>query len=159
MDKLRTLPELAAECERWRGEGKTIVWTNGCFDLLHAGHVRALETARGLGDVLIVGLNSDASVKRLDKGGNRPICRQEDRAAVLSALEAVTRVVIFDAQRCAAEIDAIRPNIWTKSGDYTPESLDPEERAAVQRHNGKIVITPLVPGLSTTILVSRIRGE
>ncbi len=157
MDKLRTLDRLADECERWRAVGKTVVWTNGCFDLLHAGHVRALQTARGLGDILVVGLNSDASVKRLAKGDDRPLCNQADRAAVLSALEAVSRVVIFDGQRCTAEIDAVKPAVWTKSGDYTPDSLDPEEKAAVLRHGGNIVITPLVPGISTTILVEKIR--
>lgn len=157
MDKVRTLDELAAECRAWRAENKTIVWTNGCFDLLHAGHVRALETARALGDVLIVGLNSDASVRRLDKGGDRPLCGQDDRAATLAALEAVTRVVIFDSQRCTGEINAIKPHVWTKSGDYTPESLDPEERGAVLANGGRIVITPLVPGISTTLLVKKIR--
>lgn len=157
MNKLRRLHELAAECDAWRKAKKTIVWTNGCFDILHAGHVHALETARGLGDVLIVGLNSDASVKRLDKGGDRPVCGEADRAAVLSALEAVTRVVIFDAQRCTREIETLKPDIWTKSGDYTPDSLDPEERNAVEANGGRIVITPLVPGLSTTLLIRKIR--
>ena len=157
MDKVRTLPELAAECEAWRAQGKRIVWTNGCFDLLHAGHVKALATARSLGDVLVVGLNSDASVRKLDKGGDRPLCSQEDRAATLSALESVGRVVIFDNQRCVEEILAVKPHVWTKSGDYTPESLDPQEREAVLANNGEIVITPLIPGVSTTLLVKKIR--
>lgn len=159
MNKLRALADLARECDAWRREKKTIVWTNGCFDILHAGHVHALETARALGDVLVVGLNSDASVKRLAKGDDRPVCNQNDRAAVLSALESVTRVVIFDSQRCTREIEAVRPDIWTKSGDYTPESLDPEERNAVEKNGGRIVITPLVPGLSTTLLIEKIRGQ
>lgn len=157
MDKLRSLDELAAECRAWRREGRRIVWTNGCFDLFHAGHARALETARGLGDVLVVGLNSDLSVRGL-KGPSRPLCPEGDRAAVLSALEAVTRVVLFDGTRCDREIRAVRPHVWTKSGDYTEDSLDPSERAAVRESGGEIVITPLVEGLSTTRLIEKIRA-
>lgn len=156
MNKLRTLPELAAECETWRMEGKSIVWTNGCFDLFHAGHARALTAARALGDELVVGINSDRSVREL-KGEGRPICGEADRAAMLSALESVSRVVVFDGKRCDREIAAIRPAVWTKSGDYTPESLDPAEREAVLAGGGRIEITPLVPGVSTTLLVDRIR--
>lgn len=158
MDKRRNLAELAEECRRWREAGKRIVWTNGCFDLLHAGHVRALEAARALGDALVVGLNSDASVRCL-KGPSRPLCPEADRAAVLSALEAVTRIVVFDGERCDREILAVRPHVWTKSGDYTEESLDPAERAAVRAGGGEIVITPLVAGLSTTNLIEKIRRE
>lgn len=156
MDKLRTLPELAAECDAWRSVGKKIVWTNGCFDLFHAGHARALSAARELGDELIVGINSDRSVSEL-KGEGRPICNEADRSAMLSALEAVSRVVVFDGKRCDREIAALRPDIWTKSGDYTPETLDQDERAAVVDNGGKIVITPLIPGVSTTLLVNKIR--
>lgn len=155
-NKTRTLEQLGLECETWRRAGKRIVWTNGCFDIFHAGHARALETARSLGDVLIVGLNSDKSVRGL-KGEGRPLCGEVDRAAVLSALEAVTRVVLFDGQRCDNELTVLRPDVWTKSGDYTPESLDPAERAAVSAYGGKIEITPLVPGISTTLLVKKIR--
>lgn len=156
MSKLRSLDALAAECDIWRKQGKTIVWTNGCFDLLHAGHTRALRTARELGDVLVVGLNTDASVKRL-KGSDRPICNQDDRAETLGALESVTRIVFFDNPSCEKEIAAVRPDIWTKSGDYTPDSLNPLERAAVVDNGGRIVITPLIPGLSTTLLVKKIQ--
>ncbi len=156
MNKLRTLPELAGECERWRAQGKRIVWTNGCFDLFHAGHARAFAEAKALGDILVVGINSDRSVREL-KGEGRPICSEADRAAVLSALEAVDRVVVFDGERCTPEIEAIRPDVWTKSGDYTEESLDPGEREAVRKAGGNIVITPLVPGISTTLLVKKIR--
>ncbi len=157
MNKLRTLPELAAECAVWRGLGKRIVWTNGCFDLFHAGHARALAAAAEQGDILIVGINSDRSVREL-KGGSRPICGEADRAAVLSALESVDRVVVFDSLRCDAAIRAIRPDVWTKSGDYTEDSLDPAERDAVRASGGTINITPLIPGVSTTILVEKIRA-
>lgn len=157
MDKLRTLPELARECESWRGEGKRIVWTNGCFDLFHAGHARALAAAAGQGDILIVGINSDRSVREL-KGDSRPLCAEADRAFVLASLEAVDRVLIFDSLRCADEIRAIKPAVWTKSGDYTETSLDPSEREAVLSNGGGIVITPLIPGISTTHLVEKIRS-
>ncbi|MCD8349437.1 MAG: adenylyltransferase/cytidyltransferase family protein [Planctomycetaceae bacterium] len=156
MNKIQTLDALAAECAAWRREGKTVVWTNGCFDLLHAGHTRALAAARALGDVLVVGLNSDASVRRL-KGNDRPICNQDDRAETLAALEAVDRVVTFDSQTCEHEIEAIKPAVWTKSGDYTPDSLNQLERRAVEENGGRIVITPLIPGVSTTLLVKKIQ--
>lgn len=158
MNKLRTVPELAEECRNWRREGKRIVWTNGCFDLFHAGHVRALEEARSLGDLLIVGINSDRSVREL-KGEGRPLCGEADRAALLSGLEAVTRVVVFDGKRCDRELTALRPDIWTKSGDYTIDSLDADERRAMEAHGGKIVLTPLIEGISTTLLVKKIRRQ
>lgn len=154
--KLRALPDLARECALWRAEGRRIVWTNGCFDLFHAGHARAFAEAKAQGDILVVGINSDRSVREL-KGEGRPLCSETDRAAVLSALEAVDRVVVFDTLRCTAEIAAVQPAVWTKSGDYTEDSLDPEERAAVRAGGGKIVITPLIPGISTTALVKKIR--
>ncbi len=156
MNKLRSLPELTAECENWRSRGKRVVWTNGCFDLFHAGHARALAAAKALGDILVVGINSDRSVREL-KGEGRPLCNEPDRAAVLSALESVDRILVFDGKRCADEIRALKPAVWTKSGDYSPDSLDPDERAAVLAGGGEIVITPLIPGISTTLLVEKIR--
>ncbi|MDR2390942.1 MAG: NUDIX domain-containing protein [Planctomycetota bacterium] len=156
MIKLRTLDELTKECRDWRAEGKRIVWTNGCFDLFHAGHVRALEAARSLGDMLVVGLNSDRSVREL-KGEGRPLCSEADRIAVLSGLETVTRVAVFDNVRCDRELALVRPHIWTKSGDYSPDSLDSAERAAVLAGGGEIVLTPLIEGISTTLLIKRIR--
>lgn len=155
-DKVRSLDALVAECDIWRTQNKKIVWTNGCFDLLHAGHTRALREARELGDILIVGLNTDASVRRL-KGNDRPICNENDRAETLGALESVSRVVFFDSPSCEKEITALRPDIWTKSGDYTPDSLNPLERRAVEDNGGRIVITPLIPGLSTTLLIKKIQ--
>ena len=156
MDKRRSMDELVAEREAWRRDGKKVVWTNGCFDIFHAGHVRALETAREQGDVLIVGVNSDRSVREL-KGEGRPLCDENDRCAVLSALESVTRVLVFDGMRCDRELAALKPDVWTKSGDYTPESLDPAEREAVLANGGEIKITPLIPGISTSLLVKKIR--
>ncbi len=156
MDKLRALEELVREREEWKKAGKTVVWTNGCFDIFHAGHVKSLIEAKSYGDILVVGLNSDVSARCL-KGGGRPLCGQTDRAAVLSSLEAVDRVVFFDSQRCDAELQALKPDIWVKSGDYTLDSLDPAERSAVLENGGKIKIVPLVEGLSTTALVKKIR--
>ncbi|MDR1518864.1 MAG: NUDIX domain-containing protein [Planctomycetota bacterium] len=156
MDKLRTIGELAEECRAWKAAGRKIVWTNGCFDLFHAGHVRALATARSFGDILVVGLNSDRSVREI-KGEDRPLCEEADRATLLSALEAVTRVVVFDGVRCDREISAVRPDVWAKSGDYRLDSLDPAEREAVLAGGGRIELTPRIDGISTTLLVKKIR--
>ncbi|MDR0361506.1 MAG: NUDIX domain-containing protein [Planctomycetota bacterium] len=156
MGKVVDLDTLAAEAETWRRDGKKVVWTNGCFDLFHTGHARALAEAKALGDVLAVGLNSDRSI-RGSKAADRPIRPESDRAGVLAALAAVDRVVVFDGARCDREIAAVKPDIWAKSGDYTEESLDPGERRAILENGGKIVITPLVPGLSTTLIVKKIR--
>ncbi|MDR3210894.1 MAG: adenylyltransferase/cytidyltransferase family protein [Planctomycetota bacterium] len=157
MGKLVVFEDLLEERRVWRREGLRVVWTNGCFDLLHAGHVAALRSARSLGDVLVVGLNSDRSVREL-KGEPRPLIKATDRACLLSALEMVDRVVIFDGLRCDQELLRLSPEVWSKSGDYQPDSLDPREREAVTATGGKIVITPLVPGLSTSSLLARIKA-
>ncbi len=156
INKIRSLDELARERQEWRETGKKVVWTNGCFDLLHAGHVAALAAAKQLGDVLVLGLNSDRSLQEL-KGQGRPICNERDRAATLAGLEAVDRIVLFDSKRCDKELAVLQPDIWTKSGDYTEDSLDPAERQAVKAGGGRIVITPLLKGLSTTNLINKIR--
>jgi rfaE bifunctional protein nucleotidyltransferase chain/domain len=132
--------------------GKTIVFTNGCFDLLHLGHVRYLTAAKRLGDILVVGLNGDASVREL-KGTGRPLNSQEDRAEMMAALEAVDHVIIFDEKRVSHLLRQIRPQVYSKGGDYTMDSLDPEEMAALKEINAKIEILPLVPGKSTSKLV------
>ena len=137
--------------------GRRLVFTNGCFDLLHAGHVRYLRQARALGDALAVGLNSDRSVREL-KGEGRPVNPQDDRAEVLAALACVDYVVIFDEQRATGLLRAVRPHIYAKGGDYTPDSLDPDERAALEAAGAEIRILPLVPGRSTTSTLGRIRG-
>jgi rfaE bifunctional protein nucleotidyltransferase chain/domain len=137
--------------------GWRLVFTNGCFDLLHAGHVRYLQQARELGDALAVGLNSDRSVREL-KGEGRPINRQDDRAEVLAALGCVDYVVIFDGKRATDVLRTVRPHVYAKGGDYTPDSLDPEERAALAEAGSGIKILPLVPGRSTTSVVERLRG-
>lgn len=138
-------------------QGRRLVFTNGCFDLLHTGHVRYLQQARALGDALVVGLNSDASVREL-KGPTRPVNGELDRAEVLAALRAVDGVVIFHDKRATGLIDAIQPHIYAKGGDYTPESLDPGERDALQRAGTEIQILSLVPGRSTTGMMERMKA-
>jgi len=134
---------------RMRAEGRRVVLTNGCFDLLHSGHVRYLAQARGLGGALVIALNGDESVRAL-KGQGRPVNSEEDRAEVMAALRAVDAVVIFPDQRVTAVIDLLEPDCYAKGGDYTLESLNPEERAALERCGAEIHLLALVPGKSTT---------
>ncbi|MDZ4290014.1 MAG: phosphoribosylglycinamide formyltransferase [Prosthecobacter sp.] len=136
-------------------QGKKLVFTNGCFDLLHAGHVRYLNEARALGDAMVVALNSDASVREL-KGPSRPVTSENDRAEVMAALRAVDAVVIFSDARATGLIEAIRPHIYAKGGDYTVDSLNAEERAALESVGAQIRILPLVPGRSTTKTLQRL---
>ena len=143
------LPEWRAAM---RASGKRLVVTNGCFDLLHLGHVTYLETARDQGDALLVGLNGDASVRQL-KGPDRPVTPQADRAAVLAALESVDAVCVFAEQTATRFLAAARPDIYVKGGDYTLDTLNQDERRTVEEAGGKIVIIPLVPGKSTTALL------
>ena len=150
-----TLAQVRDEME---AAGQRLVFTNGCFDLLHAGHVRYLRQARGLGEALAVGLNSDRSVREL-KGEGRPVNAEEDRAEVLAALGCVDYVVIFDGKRATDVLSTVRPHLYAKGGDYTPDSLDPEERAALDKAGTEIRILPLVPGRSTTSTLGRIRGD
>ncbi|MEU7526338.1 D-glycero-beta-D-manno-heptose 1-phosphate adenylyltransferase [Saccharothrix sp. NPDC042600] len=135
-----------------RARGGVVVATGGCFDLLHAGHVRTLEAARALGDCLVVSLNSDESVRRL-KGPDRPVTRQHDRAEILRALECVDDVVIFDEDTPERVLDRLRPDIWVKGGDYRAESLP--EAALVRSWGGRTVVVPYHQGRSTTRLLAR----
>ena len=135
--------------------GQRLVFTNGCFDLLHAGHVRYLQQARQLGHALAVGLNSDRSVREL-KGDGRPINAEDDRAEVVAALGCVDYVVIFDGKRATDILRAVRPHVYAKGGDYTLETINQEERQVVELSGGKIVIIPFVPGKSTTALLETI---
>jgi rfaE bifunctional protein nucleotidyltransferase chain/domain len=146
---------LPAWRERVRASGRRLVVTNGCFDLLHRGHVSYLEAAREHGDLLLVGLNSDASV-RLLKGPDRPVNREEDRAAVLAALASVDAVCIFAEKSATRFIQAAQPDVYVKGGDYTLETLNQEERKVVESSGGKIVVLPLVPGQSTTALLKKL---
>ncbi len=146
------LPEWRA---KMRASGKRLVVTNGCFDLLHVGHVTYLETARSHGNALLVGLNGDSSVRQL-KGHGRPVTPEGDRAAVLAALESVDGVCIFADPTATRFLAAAQPDIYVKGGDYTLDTLNTDERRAVERAGGKIVIIPVVPGKSTTATLKKI---
>jgi rfaE bifunctional protein nucleotidyltransferase chain/domain len=139
---------------RLRAEGRRVVATNGCFDLLHVGHLRYLEQARALGDFLWIGLNGDASVRDL-KGPGRPLVPEDERAELLAAWRIVDAVTIFPDVRATEFLRAVEPDIYVKGGDYTPESLDPGEAAVLRACGARIEIVSLVPGHSTTSLVQK----
>lgn len=148
--------DAATFCEDLRRRGKQIVFTNGCFDIIHAGHVRYLTAAKSFGDVLIVGLNTDESVRRL-KGANRPINNQEDRAEVLLGLKAVDYVIFFGEATAEALIASVKPAVYVKGGDYTLETLP--EAKIVQRFGGRVELINLVAGRSTTNVIEKILGR
>ncbi len=157
-EKILALAQLAEQSRRLRGEGKQLVATNGCFDLLHVGHVRYLAAARRLGDVLVVGLNGDASVRAL-KGPGRPLNKERDRAEVLAALEAVDYVTIFSPVRATKFLEAAQPAVYVKGGDYTVDTLDAEERGVLEKCGAKIEIVPFECGYSTTQLLEKMRDD
>ncbi len=136
--------------------GRRLVFTNGCFDLLHVGHVRYLQAARAEGDALAVGLNADASVRAL-KGPGRPINPADERAEVLAALACVDYVTIFDEPRATRLLAEVRPHVYVKGGDYTLATLNAEERATLQDAGSRIAFVPMVPGRSTTRLVEEMQ--
>ncbi len=143
-----------AVCDRWRQGGKQIVFTNGCFDLLHRGHVENLQQARNLGDRLVVGLNSDRSVADLKTQG-RPLTGEQDRAELLAAIRWVDMVVIFDEETPRDLILTLRPHVLVKGDDYAPDEVAGAE--VLSAWGGKLVLLPLTPGYSTTGLLERIR--
>lgn len=147
--------ELKSHVDIFRKEGKRMVFTNGCFDLLHSGHVTYLEQARALGDILILGLNSDASIKRL-KGSNRPINNLHERIRILSGLESVTLITSFEEDTPISLLDVIRPDVYVKGGDYTLDNLP--EAPVVLRYGGKVEIMPFVQDRSTTNIITRIKS-
>jgi rfaE bifunctional protein nucleotidyltransferase chain/domain len=157
MSGVVSVDELARVSAELRRAGQRLVVTNGCFDLLHLGHVRYLQAARALGDALAVGVNGDASVREL-KGKGRPLNDERTRAEVLAALRAVDYVAVFSEVRATAFLDRVRPAIYVKGGDYTPESLNPEERAALQYIGAEIRIIPFEEGFSTTGLIKRMHS-
>jgi rfaE bifunctional protein nucleotidyltransferase chain/domain len=148
-----------AKLPAWRAEirakGLRLVVTNGCFDILHLGHITYLEAARQQGDLLLVGINSDSSVREL-KGVGRPVNSESDRAAVVAALACVDAACIFNERSAVQFLTAAQPDIWVKGGDYTLDSINQDERRAVEKTAGKVVILPLVPGKSTTTLLEKI---
>ena len=156
MSKHLATASLEVWAERIREKKIRLVLTNGCFDLLHVGHVRYLEFARSLGDALLVAINSDASVRAL-KGVQRPINGQNDRAEIIAALQCVDYVTIFDSLRVTQIIRILRPTIYTKGGDYALETLDSEEVLALQEVGTEIRLLPQVPGRSTSKLIDRLK--
>jgi rfaE bifunctional protein nucleotidyltransferase chain/domain len=151
--KVLSREELADALAARRDRGERIVFTNGCFDILHVGHARYLAQARALGDLLVVGLNSDTSVRGL-KGSQRPLIPQAERAEMLAHLESVDYVCLFDEARPDSLIEAVKPHIHAKGGDYRVEDLP--EAEVVMRHGGEVVILPLVEGRSTTNVITRV---
>jgi rfaE bifunctional protein nucleotidyltransferase chain/domain len=154
-DKTIAWDELPQWRKSFRASGKKLVVTNGCFDILHLGHVTYLETARNFGGALLVGVNGDAAARQL-KGAGRPVNSENDRAAVLAALESVNGVCIFAEKTATKFLADAQPDIYVKGGDYTLETLNQDERRAVENSGGKIVIVPFVPGKSTTSLLEKI---
>lgn len=148
--------ELVAAMARAREKGHRIVFTNGCFDLMHIGHTRYLEQAKSLGDLLVVGVNSDASVRSLDKAPGRPIVPEAQRAEVVAALRCVDYVVIFSEPDPGRLIAAVQPDVLVKGGDWALEQII--GRDLVEARGGVVKTIPLVPGLSTTALLQRIRS-
>jgi rfaE bifunctional protein nucleotidyltransferase chain/domain len=144
---------LSTVCRELKANGKKVVFTNGCFDILHIGHVTYLEKAARLGDILVIGLNSDASVSAL-KGPSRPVNNENDRAGILSALKFVDYVSVFDEDTPFELVSAIMPDIIVKGGDYTPETIVGAD--IVTQNGGDVVVIPLVEGKSTTNIIRKI---
>jgi len=152
--KRKTLEELEALRAGWAAAGRRVVWTNGCFDLIHAGHVRSLRDAKALGDVLIVGINSDRSVRAI-KGSGRPLIPESDRAELLAALESVDYVTVFDENDPTAALATLRPDVHCKGAEYADGSRPVPEREIVLGYGGEVRFLPFHPGLSTTALIAK----
>lgn len=154
-DKIIARDKLPEWRKQIRDAGKKLVVTNGCFDILHLGHVTYLEAARNRGDALLIGVNSDAAVRGL-KGAGRPVNSETDRQSILAALQSVDGVYIFSDTTATTFLTAAQPDIYVKGGDYTLETLNQDERRAVESAGGKIILVPFVPGKSTTSLLEKI---
>jgi len=154
-DKIQTRKRAAEIIADLRRRGRRVVFTNGCFDLLHGGHALHLEQARELGDYLIVGVNSDQSVRAL-KGEGRPIVPEGERAQLIAALASVDLVIVFGELRVTPLLELLRPDVFVKGADYALETLDQGERRCVESYGGEIVLLPLVPSTSTTAMIKHI---
>ena len=155
-NKIFDLQLLMKKIEKWRSENKKIVFTNGCFDLIHLGHIEILARSSDFGDKLIIGVNSDLSIKKL-KGENRPIIQQSSRIRQLSALEFVDAVILFDEETPIKLIETIKPDVITKGGDYTAKNVVGNK--VVSQKNGDVVIIPLTQGYSTTSILNKIKND
>ena len=157
MSKVVTTAQLIPVLEQARGDKQRIVFTNGCFDLMHIGHTRYLQAAKALGDLLVVGVNSDTSAKSLNKAPDRPVVGEAHRAEVLAALASVDYVVIFSEPDPLNLITALQPDVLVKGGDWPIDRII--GRDVVERRGGTVKTIPLVPGMSTTALIQRIRSQ
>lgn len=155
-DKIMPLEKAVQICTAWRAAGNRLVFTNGVFDMMHAGHIKSLLQAASFGEKLVVGLNADSSVKRL-KGEARPIIGETDRALLLSAIACVDAVVLFEEDTPIRLIEALLPDVLVKSADYTPENIVGAKE--VISNGGEVKITPLVKGLSTTKIIDKIKNS
>ncbi len=155
-NKIKSRADLVGILNALRAQRTRIVFTNGCFDLMHVGHTRYLQAARELGDVLVVGVNTDASARTLDKGNTRPIVPESQRAEVLAALACVDYVVLFEEPDPGCLIDELQPDVLVKGGDWAPDQII--GRDTVESRGGIVRTIPLVPGVSTTNLVKQIQG-
>lgn len=152
------LEALKALRQQWKQDGKVVVWTNGCFDILHIGHIRSFQAAKALGDLLIVGINSDQSIKTI-KGEDRPIIMEQERAEILTALKAVDYVVIFDESTPEKILGEVQPDIHCKGKDYEPPNGKPiPEAPLVESYGGTIHYLPFFSGHSTTNLIQKIKS-
>jgi len=154
IEKILSLKKLPVWREKLRESNRRLVVTNGCFDLLHAGHVTYLEQSAAQGDLLLVGCNGDDSVREL-KGSGRPVNAEEDRALVLAGLESVGAVVVFREKNAVNFLRMAQPDVYVKGGDYTLETLVTDEREVIEESGGEIVIIPFVPGKSTSSIIER----
>ncbi|MBI4400595.1 MAG: D-glycero-beta-D-manno-heptose 1-phosphate adenylyltransferase [Nitrospirae bacterium] len=156
-NKIKSRSELIELLAKRRAKRERIVFTNGCFDLMHIGHTRYLQAARELGDLLVVGVNTDASVRKLKKGDGRPIVPETQRAEVLAALACVDYVVLFDEPDPGRLITELQPDVLVKGGDWVPDQIIGRE--VIEARGGIVRTIPLVPGVSTTALVQKIRSQ
>jgi len=155
--KIFTLDDLVRQVEVWRFRSNKIVFTNGCFDLLHRGHIDYLSKAADLGNILIIGLNSDSSVKQLNKGANRPIQNENDRALILASLEIVDAIIIFNEDTPAALIKRLQPDVLVKGGDWNVEQIAGAD--TVKANGGVVTTIPFVDGYSTTNIEKKIKSS
>ncbi len=154
-NKIKTVKEMKILVKELRSKGKEIAFTNGCFDLLHIGHVRYLYQANQLGDLLLVALNSDSSIRSL-KGSTRPIMPEEDRLEMIAALEMVDYVTLFSELTCSSLLKQIKPDVYVKGGDYNPENLP--EWPVVKKYGGRIEFVELIAGRATSDVIKKIKG-
>lgn len=156
-EKVRTMPELLELARGWKRAGKSMVWTNGCFEILHAGHIQFFLKAARLGDIFVVGVNSDASVAAL-KGAGHPLARLEERLTVLSAVACVQYLTVFEERTCANLLRALQPEVYAKGLRHVHGPIDADERAVIEEYGGCIALIGGNPAKSTTNIVRRIRA-